>query len=191
MQHNFSNKNNGFTLVEALVAVSIFTVSVLSLMVVLSDSVANTAYAKKKIIATYLAQEGIEYIRNVRDTYVLYQSSSSDGWNDFKVKLSPCDTELLSVCYFDDQNLNFTSQIKPITTIDVFACANNDCPYLLYDEGLGRYNYATGSITDLVRKIRITNTNNDEMRVVSTVSWTQGSGTYEITLSANLFNWTQ
>ncbi len=191
MRHRFFSKNKGFTLVEALVAVAIFTVSVLALMVVLSDSVANTAYAKKKIIATYLAQEGIEYMRNLRDTYVLYQSSTSDGWNDFKVKVSPCDTELLAVCYFDDQNLNFSSQIKPITAIDIFSCTNADCPYLLYDKVTGRYNYATGAITDLIREIRITNTNSDEMRVVSTVSWTQGSGKYEITLSANLFNWTQ
>ncbi len=191
MKSNYPKKYNGFTLVETLVAVAIFTVSVLALMVVLSDSVSSTTYAKKKIIATYLAQEGIEYMRNMRDTYVLYQSSTSDGWSDFKVKVAPCDTELLEVCYFDDQNLNFLSEIKPITAIDVFSCSNGNCPYLLYDEALGRYNYATGAVTDFVREIRITNTNVDEVRVVSTVSWTQGSGTYEVNLSANLFNWTQ
>src|SRR3990167_10563893 len=78
----------GFTLVETLVAISIFTVSILGLLSVLSGGISDTSYAKKKIIASYLAQEGIEYIRNMRDNYVLYPSNGT--WNNFKAKLSPC-----------------------------------------------------------------------------------------------------
>ena len=56
----------GFTLVETLVAISIFTMSILALLVILTQGIANTNYAKHKITASYLAQEGIEYARNVR-----------------------------------------------------------------------------------------------------------------------------
>ncbi|PIZ86896.1 hypothetical protein COX93_02875, partial [Candidatus Nomurabacteria bacterium CG_4_10_14_0_2_um_filter_30_12] len=52
----------GFTLVETLVAISIFTVSVISLMSVLSSGITGTKFANNKIIAGYLAQEGIEYV---------------------------------------------------------------------------------------------------------------------------------
>jgi Tfp pilus assembly protein PilV len=59
-------------LIETLVAVSIFSLSILSLMAVLAQGISDTNYAKQRIIAAYLAQEGIEYVRNMRDTYVLF-----------------------------------------------------------------------------------------------------------------------
>lgn len=72
----------GFTLVETLVAVSIFTVSILGLLSVLSQGISDTGYAKKKVAAGYLAQEGIECIRNTRDNYFLYPDSTHD-WGKF------------------------------------------------------------------------------------------------------------
>ncbi|MBI3306082.1 prepilin-type N-terminal cleavage/methylation domain-containing protein [Candidatus Nomurabacteria bacterium] len=75
-------KQGGFTLVETLVAVSIFSVSILGLLSVLADGVADSSYAKQKLIAAYLAQEGIEYVRNMRDTSVLY--SGGGNWNSFR-----------------------------------------------------------------------------------------------------------
>lgn len=186
-----SIRTRAFTLVETLVAVSIFSVSVLALMVVLSNSIIATSYAKKKIIAAYLAQEGIEYLRNMRDTYVLYQTSTSDGWSDFKTKIVPCDGAETNGCYFDDQTLDFFNPTRPITDIIITECATETCPYLLHDPVGGRYNYLTGAETDFSRKIIITNISEDEIEIVSTVSWLQGSGKYEIAFSENLFNWTK
>lgn len=78
-------KGGGFTLVETLVAISIFSLSILGLLTVLSQGIADTGYAKKKMMAAYLAQEGIEYMRNKRDTYVLYDlAGTQNGWNTFK-----------------------------------------------------------------------------------------------------------
>ena len=83
-QQGKQNKKNGFTLIETLVAVSIFTMSIMALLVVLTQGIANNNYAKKKILASYLAQEGIEYIRNMRDTYTLYTGVPGNSWNGFK-----------------------------------------------------------------------------------------------------------
>jgi len=48
MPNSLQQKNKGFTLVETLVAISIFVVSLLALMVVLGSSVSSTSYAKNK-----------------------------------------------------------------------------------------------------------------------------------------------
>lgn len=191
MRH-ISNKklNSAFTLVETLVAVAIFSLAVLALMVVLSDSVTSTSYAKKKIIATYLAQEGIEYFRNVRDTYVLYQAANMNGWDEFRLKVDACNVTTTEGCYFDDQGLDFLETDQPITGIAINECTG-DCPYLLHDAVTGKYNYLAGEPTDFSRKMLITNITDDEMRILSTVSWTQGSGEYQISFSENLFNWTK
>ncbi len=75
-----SNFKKGFTLVETLIAISIFTLSITAMMSVLSSGISNTNIAKKKIIATYLAQEGIEYVRNMRDSAVI--ANPLLGWTD-------------------------------------------------------------------------------------------------------------
>lgn len=168
---------HGFTLVETLVAISIFTVSIMGLMSVLSDGIADTNYAKKKVVAEYLAQEGIEYIRNMRDTYVLY--TTFNKWADFKEKMDPCVSN--NECGFDN------SVFPP----DVFACSTNKEGCKLYVDN-GNYNTnLVGSDSGFVRKIRISTVNTDELRIFSTVSWDQGSGEHSVVFSEDLFNWAE
>ncbi len=140
-----NNKNKGFTLVETLIGLSIFTTSILALMSVLASGVADTNYAKQKIVAGYLAQEGIEHARNIRDTAVLYDTSGAQhGWNAFK-------TTNVSYPITNASLQNFTRTVTMNTT------------------GFGA----------------------DEVRVTSTVTWTQSSGVFNISFSEDLFNWVE
>ena len=52
----FKQKNRAFTLVETLIALSIFSVSIIAMMSILGGGIANTNYAKNKMTASYLAQ---------------------------------------------------------------------------------------------------------------------------------------
>ncbi|MDQ5954854.1 MAG: hypothetical protein QG583_782 [Patescibacteria group bacterium] len=196
-------KNKGFTLVETLVAIAIFTMSVVAMMVILGDSLSNLTYAKRKLTATYLAQEGVEYMRNLRDTYVLYLDpgeQTNDAWSDFKASVvNKCGG---IGCTFDIAGLDFAENDQPIIDVPLTTCtiANNNvpCPYLYYDADTGEYNYDSIGNTNsgFRRRIRIeadnvAYQNIDEIRVISTVFWVQGSGTYDISFSESLFNWTQ
>ena len=195
MNFFFKQKNKkrtgGFTLIETLVAISIFSMSILSMMVLLGKGIADTSYAKNKIIATYLAQEGVEYLRNMRDTFVLYDSSGAqNGWNAFQVKISPCDitTDPTQSCYFNDQNLIYNDPIQPMTGIAINTCSGT-CPQFLYDSATGRYNYASGVNSGFIRKTQVTQVSPNETKILSTVYWTQALSTYQVTFSENLFNW--
>jgi len=64
-----SDRKQGFTLIETMVALAIFSVSIVSLIAMTSQGVANVSLAKNKLIASYLAQEGIEVVRNNRDSF--------------------------------------------------------------------------------------------------------------------------
>lgn len=196
MIHKFfkqkNKSNSGFTLVETLVAISIFSLAVLALMSVLSQGITNTTYAKTKITASYLAQEGIEYIRNMRDTFVLYDTTSgAAGWTKFNNKLTTnsCDT---AGCYFDDRNVDYTNHSQPMANLLLLTgCSNVPCTNgtLLYDAPTGKYGYASGTSTSIIRKIKTAAVSANETRVTSTVTWNQGSGTYSVVFSESLFNW--
>lgn len=174
MKINFPQKNTGFTLVETLVAISIFTVSLLGLMSVLASGITTTNYAKQKILASYLAQEGVEYIRNVRDNNVLYPSTGKT-WNSFNTQLSTC-TSVNNAC-------GFNSFIQS----SFFSCVSFSCKLYINN---GRYDTNAGGVdSGFVRKVWMTNVSADEVSVYSTVSWTQSSGNYSVTFSENLTNW--
>lgn len=186
-------KNRGFTLIETLVAISIFSVSILAMMAVLADGISDTNYVKKKIIATYLAQEGIEYMRNMRDTFVLYDPTSpATGFlNGFNSTFANIGCGNANGCYFDDRNVNYGTQDRPIALQTLVTACGASCPPLLYDNTTGKYGYVSGANSDFIRKVKVNQINADEIKISSTVFWTQGSGNYSVTLSENLFNWVE
>ena len=68
-------------------AISIFTISIVAIISLMAKDISNTGYAKNKMIASYLGQEGIEFVRNMRDSYVI---NDPNDWNNFVAKLAPC-----------------------------------------------------------------------------------------------------
>jgi prepilin-type N-terminal cleavage/methylation domain-containing protein len=172
----------GFTLVETLVAVSIFSVSVISLISFLGSSIANTNYAKNKIIATYLAQEGIEYIRNMRDTYVLYPANG--GWNGFKTLISSCVSA--NGCGFDSSALPADS---------IFQCAGAPAGRCKLYLDNGNYNTNSSGVdsgfTRVILRELVGGGGSEEVKIISTVSWNTGSTVHSVSFSENLFNWVE
>lgn len=58
----------GFTLLESIIAIGIFTVGISVSINLISSSLTNAGVrTRDKIIAGYLAQEGIEAVRSIRD----------------------------------------------------------------------------------------------------------------------------
>jgi prepilin-type N-terminal cleavage/methylation domain-containing protein len=186
----------GFTLVETLVAIAIFSMSILGLMTVLAKGIADTNYAKFKTTASFLAEEGIEYVRNIRDTYVLNDSSGTvAGWSKFITAVStPCVPASGRIgCKFNDELiLDFSNLIN--TGNNIFTlCANQaDCT-LYYDDNKGKYSYTPGvSFSGFTRVITVATTSMDplkEIRVTSTVSWSRNSVPYSVSFSDNLLKW--
>lgn len=205
LKNNKVFNKRGFSLLETIVAISIFSIAVLSILVILGSDIANTNYAKRKIVASFLAEEGIEVVRNIRDTYDQY-SVNPDGWVDFsdKLILAQCETNPHG-CYFDLERYSNGSsgydifdpnnQPMPITGIFFGPCSFIGCPELFFDSSLGKYTYTSnGSNTTLsgfsrTIKIEVNSFNGDEIKVLSTVSWKQGNNTHSVAFQDNLYNW--
>ncbi len=62
------NKNKGFTILEVLVAIFIITTGGLAAYAMVQQIIFSTLSSSYRLTAAYLAKEGIETVRNNRDT---------------------------------------------------------------------------------------------------------------------------
>jgi type II secretory pathway pseudopilin PulG len=187
--------NTGLTLVETLVAISIFTIALVGMLNITGGSISDTNYAKDKIVANYLASEGIEYIRNLRDTYNLYEAN---GWDGFLNHIKICSIDNKTGCYINPQNIDFTNQTQPMKSLEVNECAGGNCPNFYFQPELVKYkyNYESGNITSFSRKIFIEeiltqNSLDKEILVTSTVSFATGRRSSSVTFKTYLKNWNE
>jgi type II secretory pathway pseudopilin PulG len=176
----FKKQKNGFTVVEALVAISILLLAITSAFTVAQSSLQSTNYAKNKITAYYLAQEGLEYIRHLRDNNGLRMLNDRSGEVSWLYGfIGPCSD---GSCYVDT-----TGEMEGVE-----VCPNSGCPKLLLNTETGQFQYIPKSSTvesPFRRTITVIPINNSEVTVVVLVDWSQNGVSKTLTVSENLYNW--
>lgn len=206
------NFNNGFTLVETLVAITVLLLAIAAPLSIAANALFSAYYARDQITAYYLAEEAIEYIKNSRDTTFLTDvfDSDSSGNNNWLLGLEDCiDSGIEFVgCYVDT-----TKQFDPYALNEgVQSCTANgqtDCPVLEHcesnvnniDTGLWGYGSIACASTPVnskfKRKVVITPQPNiagltEEALITVTITW-PGNGLSSaekiFTLSGSMFNW--
>ena len=187
MTTNFNNKTKskraGFTLVETLVAISILLIAVAAPISLIGDSVHRIYYAKDEAVAVNLAKEGIEIIRQVRDTNML--SSASGGWlmnlSNGTYTVDPGSTLVNNGQAGNDQS--FTA---------VILCGASCVPQpIYYDATTGLYRQGAGfsTRTQFSRIVTISGALPNERQVTSTVSWQTGGSLGTVSATENIFSW--
>lgn len=158
------NTTRGFTLVEAMVAISILSLSITGPMVIAQKGIGSAIYARDQITAFYLAQEAVEYIRNIRDSNRINQ-------NAWLLHLSSC---LSGSCQIDARYVNFANGDGSTNTSAVSGCVGV-CAPLSFDTTQKFYGYGSGgtwSTTPFTRTIQMTETVAGREAVISvTVAW--------------------
>lgn len=166
---NFLKRKNGFTLVEVLTAIFVILVGVVGTMATIQQTLAYTSLSASRLVASYLAQEGIEIVRNFRDGNWLEQRTNPPlPWTN---GLSSGDWE---VDYND-------------TVLTAYVGAGR---YLKIDGGF--YNYESGTNTKFKRKITIVQDSdggNPCLKVSVLVEWQQVGKTHQVTAQEYLYNW--
>lgn len=176
---------DGFTIVETLVALAIFSSSIVFLIVVSGSGISNTTLAKSRLTATYLAEEGVELARNLRDTNVL-SDPSGGGWDTFISNVSVCDDTV--GCNIDPSSL------------DVCACTGSTCN-IPYSPTSGYFGYSalhtcgipggasSSPFTRTLNIVPISETSADDVLVTSAVTWNQGASVQRISYQTILMDW--
>ncbi|MDP3964021.1 MAG: hypothetical protein Q8Q39_06035, partial [bacterium] len=71
LRHHLITSNKGFSLIETLMALFVLIVGVVGSFAVVSQAIRTSPGARQELIATQLAQEGVEIARNIRDVTLL------------------------------------------------------------------------------------------------------------------------
>jgi prepilin-type N-terminal cleavage/methylation domain-containing protein len=195
--HTFKQKK-GFTLIETLVAISILLLSIVGPLEIASKGMFSAFYARDEISAYYLAQEGLEFVRNLRDTNYLQDINGTPSlWLD----------SLDNSCFSDAG-----CSINPVNILNGYAfsdfgsvapCASLPsalCPILEYNDTTAIFSVgSTYPQSKFRRKVKVTLDNANiatsaSALVETTVSWQTGtlfSSTKSFVLRERIFNWNQ
>jgi prepilin-type N-terminal cleavage/methylation domain-containing protein len=176
MFNKFEKSQKGFTLAELLIAIFVLTTGIIGIYIAIQQSISVITYSYSRLTAAYLAQEGIEIIRNIKDTNLLEKrSDSSNPWNE---NLEAGDWEAE---YSQVQN------IDPALYSCPSPCDFNALRFLRLNGGF--YNYASGDRTKFKRKISITRVGDDILKVQVTIYWQGRQKVHNLILQENLYNW--
>lgn len=178
---NKINNRKGFTLIEILVVIFIFSAGILTVYRVIPGIVNITTINSSRVTATYLAQEGIEIVKNVRDGNWLQGAA----WNaDFSPCLVP------NSCEFD---YDCASSTTPGEGTNPCFKAYSSSHYLKNNNTTGFFNYNSGIVTKFKRKITIDEDNppDDDATVTVDVFWSEKGKSYNISVQEKVYNWNQ
>lgn len=173
-----ANFSAGFSIIELMVSFAVLTVGLASGLNLIGQGLKSSSYLKNQSIASYLAVEGIELIKNKRDENFLKKVNWLQDLQDDCV--SP------KACIVDAANLaNGISQCPVVN-------GNPKCAPLKYDTTVNLYNYSTGLTTIFTRKIVISAAlgfGNEDREITSEMSWTDRFGPHTYILKDHIFNW--
>jgi len=178
--------DNGFTLVETLVAIMIVLGTLTATYAAVASSIQSSARARDTIAAFYLAQEAFEYVKSQRDT----NSLQGRDWLDDLRGGNNCGGQGCFLTVYNEDG----SPKEP--SADAFeSCTGNECPRpVTQHPDTGAYGHYDADATvwektPFRRHIEVTRAS-DEARVLVTVEWDKADGsTQSIELREQITNW--
>lgn len=194
---------HGFTLLETMVAVSLLMLSIVGPLTIAQKSVKASTYTKNRTTAYYLAQDAIEYLRNIRDT----NSLRGYDWNRLLLAYSPCISSVADArCFFETFISPETVVMSPGTSPQtgnfiIRPCVAGSCPNLTYYAPFGYFGYLPLSTSGVVesqyrREITVIPVNtssegNRELLIRVDVIWNEGilGGEKKISLYDEVYDW--
>lgn len=157
----------GLSLIGVIVSIFIVASGLVAVLTLASFSLSNVALAEKRLIASGLAQEGIEIVRDVRRGNVEWIDWNWYGNNG---AISTSTSQNFRVQYNNTGLLSFSETPLRIDSNDY-------------------YQYSSGNNTEFYRRINLTKVSYRQVKVVVEVKWEFKGNWYYLTAEDHLWNW--
>ena len=150
----------GFTLIELMITIFIISVGLISITNLIQNTLQSASIVRLNLTAAYLAQEGIELTRNIRDTNWIQNRDWNHGLN--------C-PDGCQIQYDNDSLYPYTGS---------FLSLNNDNFYI----------YGGGQVSKFQREITIEPIS-DYLEVKSEIFWEDSGENQSIKAMEHLYDW--
>lgn len=161
-----NKRSLGFSVIEIAIVIALINIGMLGIFGLVQITLTASSNSSNQLNAFYLAQEGIEIVRNIRDANWLKQRSDpaiswDDGLGSGAWEVSYNSTSLES---YQDR-------------------------YLKRDPNSGSFNYSSGNDTIFKRKIVIKRPATNSLDVKVEVSWNERGKSHTVRAETLLYNW--
>lgn len=174
-------QNSGFTLIELVIAIFILVFAIVGVYNSFSTIVILTAGASSRFTAAYLAEEGIEIVRNMRDNNWLNN-------RDWKTGLSDINTNCSNGCQAD-----YKTGTSADTRFGLWVFGSSGDYLNIGENGFYSYdNIGNFVITKFKRKIIITSDsiNPNVLKISIFVTWEEKGEIFDMEeVEVYLYNW--
>lgn len=183
---------SALTLVESLIAISVLVIAVLGPMSIVAQALRTSYFTRDQMTAYYLAQEPIEYVRNIRDKNSLTKFDVTEWLNDMTVTGSPV---INDVDQADPVKYSLTRDA--LGAYQLALCTANVCDKLNINTDTRLYGGPAGiGVRPSIYKREVAffkapgdDTAEQEVVIEVKMTWTQVGGTYTFKLRDSLANW--
>lgn len=154
-------KLKSFTLLEVLIAIFVLTIGVMAAFGSIAQTISATTFARDRLIASYLAQEGIEIVKNIRDSNWI----KGDVWTS-------------GLYLGTDRQADYRDSF--------LSFPFNSNTYLSLNNSLG-YHYGIAPQSKFSRRIRVDQIGANELEITVQVFWRS----YNFEIKSRITNWLQ
>lgn len=160
----YNNLEKGFTLIEVFIAISILSIGVVGAFGVLPKMIKNQAMNADAFLASQIANEGMELVRNLRDANWLLEQ-------DWKTGLTICSGIDSCEIGYNDSALQVNDRLLQVNSS-------------------GFYNYGSGPNSKFKRKITINTADPTLLNVKVKVLWKLWNGSdSSFLIEENFYDW--
>jgi len=195
--------NKGITLIETIVAVTILAVAIAGPMTLAASSLRATRDARSELIATHLAEEGVEIVHNIRDNNVTNNPLPGSWLANILPNCGGFGC-VVDVTAFDPATVATPAAGTVWSASAATACPAADCSSIsrvYYNPNTGLYRQSAAALTSpwtqtlFYRTIIVTGVDNvaaplRQAHIVVTVTYRgYGAAQKVVTIDDDVYNW--
>lgn len=164
-------KRMGFSILEVIIAILIISIGMIGVLSLITQNIQAQYIGKNDLIASQLAQEGLELVRNARDTNWLTVG------NDWKIGAGAGANS--DIVQDGDYAIDYGGAIIDVDGIDNAGLNIN---------AAGFYTHNAGAATAFSRLITVVD-NADYLEVECKIRWKERGKTHNYAVKTLLYNW--
>lgn len=165
--------SRGFTLLEVIISIFILTIGIGGAFALITRVAQTSSLPSSKLVATHLAQEGVEIVRNIRDGNFLSISKGFGGaWDNDIVNM-----------------LCLNKEYEAVYSSNSLECFQDR---FLQIDGDSKYIYGSGVLTPFKRKITITPDPDPSIKKITVdvkVFWEEKGKQQSVTAATEMYDW--